>query len=64
MQDPTPNPLTKVPTPVSIEEWHLHELLHRAYNDEKGVTAAFNLNLLQRANTELDANFQLEQFRH
>jgi L-histidine Nalpha-methyltransferase len=35
-----------------------------AYDDELGVTAAFNLNLLARANRELDANFDLKQFSH
>ena len=38
--------------------------LERAYNDAAGVTADFNLNLLQRMNRELDANFDLEQFLH
>ncbi|MGA8171911.1 MAG: L-histidine N(alpha)-methyltransferase [Methylocystis sp.] len=40
------------------------ELLLRAYNDSEGVTAAFNLNLLQRINRELGANFDLSAFRH
>lgn len=40
------------------------DLLHRAYNDAAGVTAAFNLNLLQRLNRELDADFKPEKFRH
>jgi dimethylhistidine N-methyltransferase len=35
-----------------------------AYDDELGVTAAFNLNLLARINRELDANFDLSQFQH
>ena len=35
-----------------------------AYDDILGVTAAFNLNLLQRINRELRANFDLKQFRH
>ena len=35
-----------------------------AYDDELGVTAAFNLNLLARANRELGANFDLTQFEH
>lgn len=35
-----------------------------AYNDPEGVTAAFNLNLLRRINRELDANFDLQAFRH
>jgi len=40
------------------------DLLHRAYNDAAGVTAAFNLNLLQRLNRELDADFDPGRFRH
>jgi L-histidine N-alpha-methyltransferase len=39
------------------------QLLH-AYDDELGVTAAFNLNLLARINRELDADFDLAQFEH
>ena len=35
-----------------------------AYDDELGVTAAFNLNLLARVNRELDADFDLGQFSH
>jgi len=35
-----------------------------AYDDELGVTAAFNLNLLVRINRELDADFDLAQFEH
>jgi len=35
-----------------------------AYDDELGVTAAFNLNLLARVNRELDADFNLKQFEH
>ncbi len=35
-----------------------------AYDDELGVTAAFNLNLLARINRELDADFSLGQFSH
>jgi L-histidine Nalpha-methyltransferase len=35
-----------------------------AYDDELGVTAAFNLNLLARANRELGADFDLSQFAH
>jgi L-histidine Nalpha-methyltransferase len=38
--------------------------LVRAYDDELGVTAAFNLNLLARINRELDADFALNQFAH
>lgn len=35
-----------------------------AYDDAKGVTAAFNLNLLQRINFELGGDFDLTLFRH
>jgi L-histidine Nalpha-methyltransferase len=38
--------------------------LIRAYDDELGVTAAFNLNLLARINRELQANFELTHFAH
>jgi L-histidine N-alpha-methyltransferase len=40
------------------------EILNRAYNDSKGVTAEFNLNLLTRLNRELGANFPLADFEH
>ena len=40
------------------------DVLEAAYNDSDGVTAEFNLNLLHRINRELDADFDLEQFRH
>ena len=39
-------------------------LLHAAYNDSVGVTAAFNKNLLARANRELAADFNLDAFVH
>ncbi|HYP84994.1 L-histidine N(alpha)-methyltransferase [Variovorax sp.] len=39
-------------------------VLHAAYNDAQGVTARFNLNLLQRANRELGADFDAGGFFH
>ncbi len=39
-------------------------VIERAYNDAKGVTAAFNLNILERLNRELDADFPLDAFEH
>jgi L-histidine Nalpha-methyltransferase len=39
-------------------------LLHAAYNDARGVTARFNLNLLRRVNRELGADFDLRRFAH
>lgn len=38
--------------------------LHQAYNDGRGITAQFNLNLLQRINRELGANFDMDNFEH
>lgn len=39
-------------------------VLEVAYDDEEGVTAAFNLNLLRRINRELGADFDLDAFAH
>lgn len=41
-----------------------HDVLHAAYNDAAGITAAFNLNLLDRARRELDADFPQDGFEH
>jgi len=40
------------------------EVLVAAYDDAQGVTAAFNRNVLVRANRELGADFNLEAFGH
>lgn len=40
------------------------EVLRLAYNDPEGVTAAFNLNLLERLNREIDSAFVTKNFRH
>ncbi len=39
-------------------------ILERAYDDSRGITAAFNLNLLGRINRELEADFDLKKFEH
>jgi len=39
-------------------------VLEAAYNDSAGVTAQFNLNLLERINRELGADFDLDQWQH
>jgi dimethylhistidine N-methyltransferase len=39
-------------------------VLLAAYNDAAGVTAAFNLNLLHRINSELAVDVPIEAFRH
>ena len=40
------------------------QVIINAYNDPKGVTEAFNKNLLSRINRELDADFELDNFVH
>ncbi len=39
-------------------------ILDKAYNDKKGLTAKFNLNILARINRELDGEFKLSSFEH
>ena len=39
-------------------------ILERAYNDARGVTAAFNLNILAHLNALCGADFRVEQFEH
>ena len=39
-------------------------IIEAAYNDAKGITAEFNLNILHRVNRELDADFDIENFAH
>jgi dimethylhistidine N-methyltransferase len=40
------------------------DVLEPAYDDARGVTAEFNLNILARINRELQADFDLDAFRH
>ena len=39
-------------------------VLKHAYNDSRGITAKFNLNVLSRINSELDSNFNVDKFAH
>jgi L-histidine N-alpha-methyltransferase len=39
-------------------------IIEAAYNDSRGVTADFNLNVLRVLNRELGADFDLDAFRH
>lgn len=39
-------------------------VLNAAYNDAQGITALFNLNVLQVLNRELDADFRADNFAH
>ncbi|MEO7165609.1 MAG: L-histidine N(alpha)-methyltransferase [Spartobacteria bacterium] len=49
---------------IGVDLQKSHEVLEAAYNDSAGVTAAFNLNMLVRANRELGADFDLARWRH
>ena len=49
---------------IGVDLRKARTLLEPAYNDSRGVTASFNLNLLCRINRELGANFDLEGFKH
>ena len=40
------------------------QIILNAYNDSAGITREFNLNLLRRINRELNADFNIEQFKH
>ncbi|MEM7175112.1 MAG: ergothioneine biosynthesis protein EgtB [Chlamydiota bacterium] len=40
------------------------KILEAAYNDQAGVTAAFNRNLIKRINLELNGNFPVDEFAH
>jgi uncharacterized SAM-dependent methyltransferase len=49
---------------IGVDLQKSSKVLEAAYNDSAGVTAAFNLNILERANRELGADFDLSQWRH
>lgn len=49
---------------VGVDRLKSLDIIEAAYNDAQGVTAAFNSNILQRINRELDAHFDLERFAH
>jgi dimethylhistidine N-methyltransferase len=49
---------------IGVDRKKDRRILEPAYNDRRGVTARFNLNILARANRELGADFDLASFRH
>ena len=49
---------------IGIDLVKERQVLLNAYNDKAGVTAAFNKNLLQRINNELNGTFNLDNFSH
>lgn len=49
---------------IGVDLHKSEQVLKAAYNDEQGVTAAFNLNVLDHINPLLGAEFDAEQFSH
>ncbi|ASM49909.1 hypothetical protein PESP_a1853 [Pseudoalteromonas espejiana DSM 9414] len=49
---------------IGIDLVKERQVLLDAYNDKAGITAAFNKNLLQRINNELNGTFDLDNFSH
>lgn len=49
---------------LGVDLIKVKEIVMPAYNDSKGITAKFNINLLDRINQELGGNFNLDQFKH
>lgn len=49
---------------IGIDPPKERHLLEAAYNDDQGITAKFNLNLLSHLNRTLDADFSLDDFSH
>lgn len=49
---------------IGVDTKKSKAILDVAYDDAQGVTAAFNLNLLERINRELGGDFDLALFRH
>jgi len=49
---------------IGVDTKKAEPILHAAYNDAAGVTAAFNLNLLHRIRNELDAELEPGEFDH
>lgn len=49
---------------VGVDRPKAEDILLEAYDDPAGITAAFNQNLLQRINRELEADFDLSSFAH
>lgn len=56
----SPGDLTLIGFDLKKNPW----VIFKAYNDQKGITKEFNLNLLKRINRELNGTFILENFDH
>ncbi|MGB5486548.1 MAG: L-histidine N(alpha)-methyltransferase [Lysobacterales bacterium] len=49
---------------IGIDMHKSTRILEAAYNDQQGITALFNLNILSNINALMDANFDINRFSH
>jgi dimethylhistidine N-methyltransferase len=49
---------------IGVDLQKSSDILHRAYNDTQGVTALFNLNILNHVNRVIGSNFEVSRFEH
>ena len=49
---------------IGVDVKKSRERVEAAYNDSRGITADFNLNILKRLNREAGANFELAHWQH
>ena len=49
---------------IGVDRKKNREVLEAAYNDARGVTAEFNLNVLHHLNSQMRADFAVDQFEH
>ena len=49
---------------IGVDTRKDHAVLHAAYNDSEGVTAEFNLNVLNHLNRLLDGDLSMDDFEH
>ncbi|MBH8573326.1 L-histidine N(alpha)-methyltransferase [Nostocaceae cyanobacterium CENA369] len=64
--------LSQITNALKVNEYFLlgidlqkpKEILEPAYNDRQGVTAAFNINMLDHLNRRFEGNFDTTQFAH
>lgn len=49
---------------IGVDTKKSPQILHKAYNDNQGITARFNMNILERINREINGNFDTSRFEH
>lgn len=49
---------------IGVDTKKSPDIIHSAYNDSRGITAKFNLNILHRINRELGSDICVDNFEH